>query len=404
MILMRSVEASHNQLCVTLYEAMANTEPKTKKYLPNLATHGTFSSLPNPRQELLKCLTTIVECYPPRKPWTDTFKPKPQGLWTGPSAIAYLFFWLSHTHPDLLVKGTASRDWCLAYLDCGSDAHPVAGNGIGVKNEYMVYNTVNAIATGDLTSVRRLKDAAEAANLEAPAVENEWLSGRAGTLALLRIVRHWLPEEKAGLDEVMKPIIEHCLANQPWTFRDVNYLGAAHGSIGIITQIVLCDPNCAGRLEGDLGRHLDAQREDGNWYVRAALSDPTDLVQFCHGSPGLVLSLLKLRPHFPELQERIDKAIDLGRKNIWQQGILKKEPNLCHGVTGNALALQSPHREHFMSWSTEERVESGIKDGTYIKTDDPFGLQWGCAGRAWAWMAFDIDDVEAKGFPGYSDT
>lgn len=374
-----------------------------KKYLPNTATAETLSSLPDTRQQLVKSLTTIVVGSPPRDPWIETFKKDPQGLWLGPSSIAYLFFWLSKTHPDLVIEGRIPRDWCLAYLECGSDRHPIAGNGIGLKNEYMVFNTIKAIATNDMCSVQKLMDAAVAANKESPAVDNELLSGRAGTLALLRIVRHWIPEARDELNKTMKPIIEHCLEHQPWTFQGVEYIGAAHGSIGIITQIILCDPSYASRLEKNLVEHLDAQREDGNWYVRAALSDPTNLCQFCHGAPGFVLSLTKLRLHFPNLQSRIDKAIELGRKCTWEEGILKKEPNLCHGVTGNALALEAPQREHFMSWATAEVIQARIEDGTYIKGDDRYGLQWGEAGRAWGWMAFDSNNVGKLGWPGYTD-
>ncbi|KAL3424518.1 abscisic acid ABA receptor [Phlyctema vagabunda] len=373
------------------------------KYLPNPAITEALSGLPDAREQLIKSLTTIVVGSPPKKPWTDAFKSDPQGLWTGPTSIAYVFFGLSETHPDLVIEGKVPIDWCYAYLDCGSDTHPVAGNGIGVKNEYMAFNTVRAIATKDLAYVENLKAAAAAANLEAPAVENEYLSGRAGTLALLRIVRHWIPAASEGLNQVMEPLIKHCLEHQPWTFRDVAYIGAAHGSIGIITQIVLCNPSYAPALETPLIEHLDAQREDGNWFVRAALPDPTNLMQFCHGAPGFVLSLIKLRPYFPKLHARIDKAIKAARERIWEQGILKKEPNLCHGVTGNALALESPQREHFMSYGTAERIQAGIEDGTYIKTDDTYGLQWGEAGRAWAWMAFDTNDVEGKGWPAYTD-
>ncbi|KAH8819353.1 hypothetical protein F5884DRAFT_760322 [Xylogone sp. PMI_703] len=373
------------------------------KYIPNTATAETLESLPDTRDQLIKSLTTIIVGSPPRKPWSDSFKPNPQGLWTGPSSIAYLFFWLSKTHPDMLIKGKTPTDWCLAYLDCGSDMHPVAGNGIGVKNEYMAFNAVKAIATKDIAAIENLKIAAAAANIEAAAVDNEFLSGRAGTLALLRIVRRWIPEVKEELDSVMEPIIKHILERQPWSFHNVAYIGAAHGSIGIITQIVLCNPSYATVLEQSLVEHLDAQNENGNWFVRAGLPDSANLVQFCHGAPGFVLSLLKMRPYFPSIHDRIDKAIELARKCIWERGILKKEPNLCHGATGNALALESPQREHFMSYATVEKIQAGIEDGTYIKGDDRYGLQWGEAGRAWGWMVFDISDVQEKGWPGYTD-
>ena len=182
-----------------------------------------------------------------------------------------------------------------------------------------------------------------------------------------------------------------------------------HGSIGIISQIVLCSPKYASRLEGNLIEHLDAQCDNGNWHCRSDKPDFADnpesvyYTQICHGAPGFVLSLIRLRQHFPNLQSRIDGAIKLARQCIWKDGLLKKEPNLCHGITGNALALDYPQRDHFMSLATAEKIKAGSEDGTYIMSKDRYGLQWGESGRAWGWMVLDINAVEEMGWPAYTD-
>ncbi|KAK0726703.1 hypothetical protein B0T26DRAFT_671472 [Lasiosphaeria miniovina] len=46
---------------------------------------------------------------------------------------------------------------------------------------------------------------------------------------------------------------------------------------------------------------------------------------------------LRLGSHGCELRDKIDGAIDKGRKCIWSQGMLLKEPSLYHGLFGNAL-------------------------------------------------------------------
>ena len=183
--------------------------PQTN-FLNVAAVDGILSSLPETRRQLIQSLTTIVVECPPQNPWIDTseFKKEPQGLWTGPSSVAYLFFWLSKTHPHLTIEGRLPYDWCLAYLDCGSDMVPMAGTSLGIKNEYMAYNTVKAIATNDLTAVEKVKEGAIIFNSEANAAENEFLQGRAGILALLRIIRHWIPETGKYLNPVMDSIIE----------------------------------------------------------------------------------------------------------------------------------------------------------------------------------------------------
>jgi len=49
-------------------------------------------------------------------------------------------------------------------------------------------------------------------------------------------------------------------------------------------------------------------------------------------------------------------------------------------------------RGHFLEHATPQKIKEGIKAGTFIKGDDPFGLLWGAAGRAWVWMNWKVDD------------
>jgi hypothetical protein len=364
--------------------------------------------VPDPRGQLVTSLTKIVRgCAPRKLPWTDTFKSQPQGLWTGPTSLAYLFLWLSHTHPNLEIDGKLPIDWCHAYLDCGQQDIPSAAglNGWGVKNEYLAYNTVKASATKDIQYVFKLRDAV-ANGFECPELDNEHLSGRAGTLALLRIVRHWVPHAAAVVQECMTLLITTIIERIPWRFHGHSYIGAAHGSIGIITQIVLCEPYRAREviIESEISKLVDLQAADGHWFIT---EDPelgeSDLVHYCHGSPGFVLSLLKMRPSLsPALQERVDVAVEKGQKEVWEKGLLRKEPNLCHGITGNMLALTDwKQREHFLAHATAEKVEEGKKNGDFIAGDDRFGLLWGEGGRAWGWMM--LDSREELGYPSYTD-
>jgi hypothetical protein len=80
------------------------------------------------------------------------------------------------------------------------------------------------------------------------------------------------------------------------------------------------------------------QRVTGLWW--RARRSAIRLVQFCHGPLGFVVSLLAIRPHFPNMQTQIDEAIGIG--------LLTKEPNIYHGITGNAPALEASQRDHFL--------------------------------------------------------
>jgi hypothetical protein len=329
------------------------------------------------------------------------------GVWSGPTSLAYLFLKLSETHPDLKIEGKPAQDWCNAYLECGQDkiASTKEGDqsGWGIANEYLAFNTVKACATKDLAYVSKVEDGVTN-GFDCLPEDNEVLAGRAGTLSLLRMIKRWVPEAAARMDKCMVPLIDHILASKPWTFHKHTYIGAAHGIIGIITQVALSDPERVSGVEAELAEMLDLQFEDGHWNITPHPTlGGTDVVEFCHGAPGFVISLAKIRPLFSEeMQKRIDVAITRGRQEIWEKGLLAKEPSLCHGIVGNMLALEDwKQRDHFMAHATMEKIEEGKKDGRFIASSDPYGLLWGEAGKTWGWMV--INSRKELGYPSYTD-
>ena len=107
--------------------------------------------------------------------------------------------------------------------------------------------------------------------------------------------------------------------------------GAVHSAVGIITQVVLTDPErYAPKVEAELAVLLSYQYESGNW--PSSLPPGKDrLVEVEHGAPGVVNCLVAIRECFPNLEGKIDVAIKKGRACIWERGLLTKEPCLCHG-------------------------------------------------------------------------
>lgn len=388
------------------------TTDNALKYIPH-------ASLPPPApfsapDELLTSLTRLITHCPPRTPWRDDFKNTPRGLWTGPTSIAYLFLHLSLHFPSLSIPSPTDpatkspAEWCATYLACGQSDLPLLTNESGIKNERAAFLAVSVCLTKDEATIARFLEVAETLNKQTRADYNDYLSGRAGLLFLLRLVRSFVPSSAAAVTAAMAPVISHILdaANRPWTFNDVRYIGAGHGSLGILTQLVLSD-SCTAyspEVESELESLLDQQLDSGHWYVRASLPDEAELVQWCHGAPGFVISLLAIRACFPSarLQGRIDKAIELGRRDTWERGVLRKEPNLCHGVAGNALALVGEERRMFMGCATRERIEAGLESGEFVRGDDKWGLGWGEAGRSWAWMVMAMGRDEAY-FAAYTD-
>ena len=124
-------------------------------------------------------------------------------------------------------------------------------------------------------------------------------------------------------------------------------------------------------------------------------------MQFCHGAPGVVSSLVSMRTHFPALETRIDEAVRRGREAIRERGLLTKLPCLCHGISGNALALERDEFEHFLSYTTRGEVRAMEKDGVLERSEQPESLWCGEAGQAWAWAVADCQ-LERR-FLGYND-
>ncbi|KAK6363601.1 hypothetical protein TWF730_001025 [Orbilia blumenaviensis] len=370
-----------------------------------------LKSMPNPYDCLVESVENLIEETPPTLPWTGRFGGGLYfGLFVGPTSIAFFFLWLSKLHPDLTIRGLSPEDYCKAYLSLEQDKYNPAEtprSGCSLNHEYMCYNAVKACLTKDLTYVQNFAQNIDKLTLRPAFIEV--LFGRAGLLSLMRTMKYWFPESGEILDPEIEKVIQHCLSYDPWTFgvnpnNQRRYIGAGHGDIAIISNIVMTNPVYAPKVQGRLEKILALQTDSGNWL---ALEDGgEDLVQFCHGAPGIVWCLVPLKKYYPDLRDRIDGAIERARKVIWERGLLTKEPCLCHGITGNAFALAEPQRSHFLHHATPSIVRVGLSNETLERSSDNCGVWWSEAGRAWGWMMHEYDraglgdSVEDIGFPG----
>lgn len=371
-------------------------------YLP----HSDAPSTPLDRSALLlEALETIVREYPPQKTWAPPLK----GLWNGPTGIAYLFLRASAEQPDLLVAGRPARSWAEAYLGGTRDAAGMVfapAEKCGVSSEALAYLAVRAAVSGDDAACVEEFLAHVPTVVEGPA-EVEWHSGRAGMLYLVRVVRRWCPGSSAALDEAAALLRASIVADGPdWAFHGNRYIGAVHGDIGTLTQVALSRPTDdeKKKLQEWLVRLLDWQKEDGNWPVNEQV-DPRPYVQFCHGAPGFVQSLQSIRPLFPDIDDRIGETITRGNALVWKEGLLKKEPNLCHGAFGNFLSLPLDQRDVFLEQSTPASIsQARLKDPSQFEKAN-YGFEFSLLTGYWpgaAWACLVSDNPEA-GFIGYND-
>jgi lantibiotic modifying enzyme len=126
-------------------------------------------------------------------------------------------------------------------------------------------------------------------------------------------------------------------------------VGAAHGFAGAASAIVrgfrLLPPDEQAAWVDVIGSAVEATavREGAcaNWPQEVAPpagAPPKKLVQWCHGAPGLVVSLSTL----PDT--RLDALLLAAGETVWAAGPLRKGAGLCHGTAGNGYALLSLHQ------------------------------------------------------------
>lgn len=341
------------------------------------------------RHLLKQALEDIVAKSPPKAHYSgdnDALK----GLWAGPTGFAYLFLHVSHASPRLKVAGHHALTWAQRYMD-GARGQLHLGSSCGLSSEKLAYDAVRACITKDASYVNEFLSSLPQLLAPGGTWADELLQGRAGSLYMMRMMRHWVPDTAVLLDRSIESLATTILAAGPeWKWHGKRYLGAVHGDIGIVTQLVLAMPSLAARLGDKLRDLLASQLPGGNWPTSVGKTDAS-LVQFCHGAPGFLHSLPLLRPYFPGLQQEIDASVEQARACVWREGLLRKEPSLCHGTFGNALTLRGPERLHLLATATPGAIAgSREKDGAMFAPADYGNRYSTIAGyapsAAWSWI------------------
>ena len=182
-----------------------------------------------------------------------------------------------------------------------------------------------------------------------------------------------------------------------YAWHDKEYLGAAHGVVGIITVLLQAHQQVGidvapvrATIDFVIAKFV---QPDGNLAGKTYRPADSELVQWCHGAPGLVMLLTLAYVVFHD-----DSYITVAERAgecVWRQGLLHKGLGLCHGVAGNAYAFLSLNRmftkmgnadraEYWISrargfahwmFADDARLERLIK-----QPDDPYSLYEGIAG------------------------
>lgn len=104
---------------------------------------------------------------------------------------------------------------------------------------------------------------------------------------------------------------------------------------------------------------------------------PSELVQLCHGSPGILILLATVLKNQKLTQEywtpEWDQAIYLGTQRVWEEGLLSKGGSLCHGVAGNGwpwLQLHNTFAYHAVDIDNARRTYQQRTQTTMTPDED----------------------------------
>jgi hypothetical protein len=169
-----------------------------------------------------------------------------------------------------------------------------------------------------------------AANRDSEARELMW--GSPGTIvAARRAGLDGLADESAAVLEAAWP------ADGLWTQelygRTDRYVGPGHGFAGCVHALRghLSDDELRERALPVLEGFALRDGELVNWVPVEGWAEGRPLrVQWCHGAPGMVITVGDLMP--------LDLALG-GGELTWHAGPLAKGPGLCHGTAGNGYAF-----------------------------------------------------------------
>jgi lantibiotic modifying enzyme len=131
--------------------------------------------------------------------------------------------------------------------------------------------------------------------------------------------------------------------------RLIGSIGARHGFASNVRALLRGEELLGDQRSAEVRRAAAetattlALREDGlaNWPTAAdpywAERFPTR-AQWCHGAPGVVTSLATL-----PRDDATDDLLEAAGELVWQAGLLRKGPGLCHGTAGNGCSFLALH-------------------------------------------------------------
>ncbi|KAL0210957.1 hypothetical protein P9112_009255 [Eukaryota sp. TZLM1-RC] len=205
-------------------------------------------------------------------------------------------------------------------------------------------------------------------------IDDEVLYGRAGLLAILQQIEKILPETQGQhILRVRQRIVQQLIHNLEkitvgdlplvLLWNDAPLLGAAHGLSGVL-HVLLNDLKLLDEREKSLvfqscKAFVRLQLRSGN-FPASIDNKHEELVQWCHGCPGVIPFLIAAKNRICEistcgdLAKLYDSALVKAIELTWKKGLLTKGPSICHGTSGNGYA--------FLRYYLDNHIQNSLID------------------------------------------
>ncbi|KAL8131324.1 lanC-like protein GCL2 isoform X2 [Apium graveolens] len=192
-----------------------------------------------------------------------------------------------------------------------------------------------------------------------------------------------------------------------YEFKGKKYLGTAHGLAGIMHVLMDLELKSDERedVKATLKYMINNRLPSGNYPVVEG-DDNDVLVHWCHGAPGIALTLVKAAQVFGD-KEFLEAAIDAADV-VWNRGLLKKV-GICHGISGNTyvflslygltMKMEYLYRAKAFASFLLDRAHKLISSGEMHGGDTRYSMYEGLGGMAYLFLDM-VQPTEAK-FPGY---
>jgi len=186
-------------------------------------------------------------------------------------------------------------------------------------------------------------------------IPDELLYGRVGYLYCLLYLRQEIGDS-AVPTIIIRKVVEAILRSGQimsrstksrsalmFSWHDKVYIGAAHGLAGILTLLLqakhyITPSEMVELIQPSVDYVLNMQMESGN-FPSSKGNDKDRLVHWCHGAPGVCHLMLKAHQEWGHSTDKYLLAARKAGDLVWQRGLIKKGPGLCHGVAGNGYAF-----------------------------------------------------------------